>query len=185
MEAVQRRSEGRLQIGQNELGNGGSVCLLQKRKTKHRCQQICNKSIQIDGYLAYMEHWNRPVVAIRCENWKHGFKGVQKMNQLDAMAKMNTSAQIHDTKAGIMNLDKEEVLLAKEAAIAHVIRQNTKYYNSLKAEELSEFTLQGLVATKEGWLGCQHHCIKGRPKQFAAAFCLDIYCVCGFYVCFD
>ena len=138
---LQSRSEGKLQIGQNALGNWRSVCLLQGRKTKHRCQQICNESIQIDGYLAYMEHWNRPVVASRCDNWKHGFKGVQKMNQMDAIAKMNTSAQIHDTKAGIMNLDKEEVLLAKKAAIAHVIH-NTKYYNSLTTEELSEFTLQ-------------------------------------------
>ena len=77
-----------------------------------------------------------------------------------------------------MNLDKKEVLLAKEAAIARVIRQYPKYYNSLKAEELSEFTLQGLVPTEGWWLGCQHHCIRGKPKKFAAAFCLDIYCVC-------
>ena len=75
---LQSRSEGKLQIGQNALGNWGSVCLLQGQKAKHRCQQICNESIQNDGYLAYMKHWNRPVVAIRCENWKHGFKGVQK-----------------------------------------------------------------------------------------------------------
>ena len=67
----------------------------------------------MDEYLAYMEHWNRPVVASRCDNWKHGFKGVQKMNQMDAIAKMNTSAQIHDTEAGIMNLDKEKFCLQK------------------------------------------------------------------------
>ena len=93
------------------------------------------------------------------------------MNQMDAIAKMNTSAQIHDTKAGIMNLDKEEVLLAKEAAIAHVIH-NTKYYNSLTTEELSEFTLQGLVATKDGWLGCQHHCSSCVAVYFAK-LCFD------------
>ena len=100
------------------------------------------------------------------------------MNQIDAIAEMNTSALIHDATAGIMKLDKKEVLLAKEAAIARVIRQYPKYYNSLKAEELSEFTLQGLIQTEGRWLGCQHHCIGGKPKKFAAAFCLNIYCVC-------
>ena len=125
-----------------------------------------------------MQHWIRPVVAIRCENWKHGFKGVQNMNKIDAIAEMNTSALIHhDAKAGIMNLDNEEVLLAKEAAIAQLIH-STKYYNSLRPEELSEFILQGLVATKDGWLGCERHVTKGRPRKFAAAFCLDTYCVC-------
>ena len=100
------------------------------------------------------------------------------MNKIDAIAEMNTSALIHqDAKAGIMNLDNEEVLLAKEAAIAPLIH-STKYYNSLRPEELSEFILQGLVATKDGWLGCERHCTKGRPKKFAAAFCLDTYCVC-------
>ena len=29
---LQSRSEGRLQIGQNDLANGGSVCLLQEKK---------------------------------------------------------------------------------------------------------------------------------------------------------
>ena len=35
------------------------------------------------------------------------------MNQIDAIAEMNTSALIHDATAGIMKLDKKEVLLAK------------------------------------------------------------------------
>ena len=177
-ELLQSRTKSNLQIGRNLLDDWGSVCLLQERKTNHRCLPVCNESLRIDGYLAYMQHWIRPVVAIRCENWKHGFKGVQNMNKIDAIAEMNTSALIHqDAKAGIMNLDNEEVLLAKEAAIAQLIH-STKYYNSLRPEELSEFILQGLVATKDGWLGCEHHVTKGRPKKFAAAFCLDTHCVC-------
>ena len=94
---------------------------------------------------------------------------------------MNTSALVHGAPTGIMELDKNDVLLAKEAAIARAIRQYPTYYKSLKAEELSEFTLQGLVATYGGWLGCQHNCIKGRPKKFAAAFCLANWFVCLFF----
>ena len=89
------------------------------------------------------------------------------------MAKMNTSAQIHDTKAGIMNLAKEEVLLAEKAAIAPVIH-NTKYYNSLTTEELSEFTLQGLVATRDGWLGGQHHCSSCMAVYFAKILAQEV-----------
>ena len=54
---LQRRSESRLQISQNELGNGGLVCLLQSKKAKHRCKHICKESNHNDGYLAYMKHW--------------------------------------------------------------------------------------------------------------------------------
>ena len=171
---LQNRSVSNLQIGRNALRDWGSVWLLKERKTPLRCIHINSEPIQIDGYLAYMRGLPQPVVAIRCEGWKHGFKGVLDMNRIGAIAEMNTSALVHDAPTGIMELDKNDVLLAKEAAIARVIRQYPTYYKSLKAEELSEFTLQGLVATDGGWLGCQHHCIKGRPKKFAAAFCLAI-----------
>ena len=42
--------------------------LATRQKAKHRCQQMCNESIQHDGYVAYMTHWNRPLVAIRCSS---------------------------------------------------------------------------------------------------------------------
>ena len=104
------------------------------------------------------------------------------MNQIDAIAEMNTSALVNDAPTGVMELDTDTVRLAKEAAIAGVMQRSSSYYGSLTAEELSEFTLQGLIATRDGWLGCQHHCTKGRPKMFAVAFCLDHYCVCSVFV---
>ena len=172
----------KLKMGLNPLRDWGSVWLLREKKTLKRTIDIHGMSILIDGYLAYMSNLSNPVVAIRCEGWKHGFQAVLDMCQIDAIAEMNTSALVNDAPTGVMELDKDTVRLAKEAAIAGVMLRSLKYYGSLTAVELSEFTLQGLIATRDGWLGCQHHCTKGRPKMFAVAFCLDHYCVCSLFV---
>ena len=171
---------GKLKIGQNPFRDWGSVWLLREKKTWKRTIDIDGMTILIDGYLAYMSGSSIPVVAIGCEGWKHGFQAVLDMCQIDAIAEMNTSALVNDAPTGVMELDKDTVRLAKEAAIAGVMLRSSNYYGSLTAVELSEFTLQGLIATRDGWLGCQHHCTKGRPKMFAVAFCLDQYCVCVF-----
>ncbi len=178
---LQNHAAGKLRIGRYLLRGWGSVWLLRERKTPRRTILIHGQPLRTDGYLAYMSGSNMPVVAIRCEGWKHGFQAVLDMCQIDAVAEMNTSALVNDAPTGVMEPDKDTVRLAKEAAIAGVMLRSSSYYGSLTAEELSEFTLQGLIATRDGWLGCQHHCTKGRPNKFAVAFCLGQYCVC---VCF-
>ena len=72
------------------------------------------------------------------------FESVHKMNQMDAIEKMNTSTQIHDTKASIMNLDKEEDLLAKKSCYrsGHSQHQVLQLFNDRGAAELEEHARQ-------------------------------------------
>ena len=77
-----------------------------------------------------MKGLHKPVVAIRWDGRKHGFNGIQDMNQIDAIAEMNTSALIHDATAGIMKLDKKEVLLA-EGLLSLVSFSNTPNITTL------------------------------------------------------
>ena len=79
----------KLEMGLNPLRDWGSVWLLREQKTLRRTIDIDGTSIRIDGYLAYMLGSSIPVVAIRCEGWKHGFQAVLDMCQIDAVAEMN------------------------------------------------------------------------------------------------
>ena len=130
-------------------------------------------SIPIDAYLAYMVDCSKPVVAVRCQGWKHGFKGGLDMRRIDVVAEMNTSALVNHDRINIIELDNDAVQVAKEGDIADVMQRFPNCYNSLTAVEISDFIVQGLIAIPGFWLGCQRHCTKGRPKQFANGFCLN------------
>ena len=64
--------------------------MLREKKTSRKTITVHGMSILIDGYLAYMVDCSKPVVAIRCEGWKHGFKGGLDMRRIDVVAEMNT-----------------------------------------------------------------------------------------------
>ena len=179
---LQNQAGGNLRPGRNVISGWGSVWLMREQKTSKRTIDIRGQSIRIDGYLAFMQGLRSPVVAIRCEGWKHGFKDAPDMSQIDAIAEMNASAVVNDARTGVIAMDTATVRLANEAAIAGVMQRFSSNYGSLTAEELRDFTLQGLIATGDGWLGCQHHRTQGRPKMFAVALCLDHYCVCSLCV---
>ena len=84
-----------------------------KRKTSLPTNmQWINSEWWIVGLYETLEQAGRCHYMRELEAW---FESVHKMNQMDAIEKMNTSTQIHDTKANIMNLDKEENLLANKS----------------------------------------------------------------------
>ena len=120
---LQNRSVSKLLMGLHAIRDGGSVWLLKEWKTPLRCIDIDSESIQIDGYVVYMPGLPQPVVAISCEGWKHCFKGALYMNQIAALQNQYVSTSLWRAPTGIMELDKNDVLLAKEAAIARVIGQ--------------------------------------------------------------
>ena len=163
----------KLKSGPNRLRDWGTAWLLREKKTSRKTITVHGMSILIDGYLAYMVDCSKPVVAIRCEGWKHGFKGGLDMRRIDVVAEMNTSALVNHDRINIIELDNDAVQVAKEGDIADVMQRFPNCYNSLTAVEISDFIVQGLIATPGFWLGCQFHCTKGRPKQFANGFCLN------------
>ena len=155
----------KLKSGMNRLRDWVIAWLLREKKTSRKTITVHGMSILIDGYLAYMVDCSKPVVAIRCEGWKHGFKGGLDMRRIDVVAEMNTSALVNHDRINIIELDNDAVQVAKEGDIADVMQRFPNCYNSLTAVEISDFIVQGLIATPGFWLGCQFHCTKGRPKQ--------------------
>ena len=91
--------------GWNVISGWGSVWLMREQKTPRRTIDIEGQSIRINGYLAFMQGLRSPVVAIRCEGWKHGFKVGLDMSQIDAIAEMNASAVVNDARTGVIEMD--------------------------------------------------------------------------------
>ena len=103
--------------------------------------QWINSEWWIVGLYETLEQAGRCHYMRELEAW---FESVHKMNQRDAIEKMNTSTQIHDTKANIMNLDKEENLLANKSCnrSGHSQHQVLLLLNDRGAAELEEHARQ-------------------------------------------
>ena len=130
-------------------------------------------SIRINEYLAYMVDCSKPVVAVRCQGWKHGFKSGLDMRRIDVVAEMNTSAVVNPHRTNIIELNNDAFEVAKKGDVADVMQRFPNCYNALTAVEISEFIVRGLIAIPEFWLGCQRHCTKGRPKTVYKWFLLE------------
>ena len=121
-------------------------------------------SIRINEYLAYMVDCSKPVVAVRCQGWKHGFKGGLDMRRIDVVAEMNTSAVVNPHRTNIIELNNDAFEVAKKGDVADVMQRFPNCYNALTAVKISEFIVQGLIAIHEFWLECQRGCTRGQPK---------------------
>ena len=102
---------------------------------------------------------------------------VSKLNwtcvKLLSFAKINTSTLVNLDGIEMIQLNDGAVQVAKESDIADVMQRLPNYYKSLKAVKILDIIVQGQIAIHRFWLGCQRHCTKGRPRQFANGFCLN------------
>ena len=102
---------------------------------------------------------------------------VSKLNwicvKLLSFAEINTSTLVNLDGIEMIQLNDGAVQVAKESDIADVMQRLPNYYKSLKAVKILDIIVQGQIAIHRFWLGCQRHCTKGRPRQFANGFCLN------------
>ena len=128
---------------------------------------------QIDGHVASLQVADVPVVENRCEAWSRRLKHTRDTPHIDVIADMNASAVVNDSDPGVL----ETVPSTNYAVIALPMQRFPNHYRSLTPDELQDFTLQGLIATDAGRLGCLRHRKQGRAQTFATALCLDDSCV--------